>query len=492
MKQSLDLRLTQNLAMTPQLQQSIRLLQLTAIELSAEIQEALDSNPLLEESPDDLQADEHIAEPAPDQLHSPDDDNSAVELKLSESTPVDAESDNQNDWDDFEPQYISVSNSRGTGIREGGNYELASTTSAPVTLTEHLLWQMQMTSISPRDREIAEMLIHSVDKDGYLTMSVEEISQLFPPERAIEQYEVEAVLKLVQSFDPPGVGARHLGERITILLAQLDPDSAGLATAGLIANNFLDMLGRRELGKLKRQLGVSDGELEKAIRLVTALDPRISGSFDEGGTRYIVPDVIARKVRGQWQVELNSEVLKKICINPVYEKLPRNKADAGQDRFIQENLQSARWFIKSLNNRYDTMLRVAECIVARQRDFLEHGDTGMKPMILNDIATELELHESTISRATSGKYLLTPSGVYELKYFFSSSITTTDGGTSSSTVIRSLIRSMIENESPGKPVSDNKIATSLEEKGYHVARRTVAKYREGMNIPASNLRKGIL
>jgi RNA polymerase sigma-54 factor len=335
-------------------------------------------------------------------------------------------------------------------------------------------------------------LIRATDRGGYLTMSVEEVSQMFPSERAVEQYEIEAVLKLVQSFEPAGVGARDLGERINILLGQLDPGTAGLDTAGKIASNHLTLLGRRELGKIKRVLGINDAELEVAVKLVTALDPRISGGFDGVGTRYIVPDIIARKTRGKWQVELNADVQKKISINPVYEKLPRNEADSGQDQFIREHLQSARWFIKSLNNRYDTLLRVANCIISRQEDFLEHGDTGMKPMILNDIATELELHESTVSRATSGKYMLTPRGVYELKYFFTSSVTNSAGGASSSTAIRSLIRSMIEREPDNKPISDNKIAASLEEQGYQVARRTVAKYREAMNIPASSQRRGIL
>jgi RNA polymerase sigma-54 factor len=492
MKQSLDVRLTQNLAMTPQLQQSIRLLQLSAIELSAEIQEALEANPLLEESAEDLNPSDTIAEPAPDQLGDGQDYLSPQELKLSGTTPNESGEEISNDWDDSEPQYSSISTNRGSLNGDGGNYEAANSVSAPVTLTEHLLWQMQMTSISSRDRDIAELLIRSINSEGYLTMSVEEISQMFPTERSVEESEIEAVLKLVQTFDPAGVGAQSLSDRIRILLCQLDPETEGIETAIELASNYLDILGRRELGKLKRVLGVSEEALSTAVKLVTALDPRISGSFDEAGTRYIVPDVIAKKTRGKWRVELNSEVLKKLSINPMYARLLPNRIDSGQDKYIQENLQSARWFIKSLNNRYDTLMRVASTIVSRQEDFLEHGDKGMKPMVLNDIAAELGLHESTISRATSGKYLLTPRGVYELKYFFTSSINNADGGTSSSAVIRSLIRKMIENEPTKKPISDNKLATCLEEQGYQVARRTVAKNREAMNIPASSQRKGIL
>jgi RNA polymerase sigma-54 factor len=348
-----------------------------------------------------------------------------------------------------------------------------------------------MTSLSDRDRVIASALIEAVNEDGYLSQSVEEIMQSFDPEQEVEEDEVIAVLHMIQSFDPVGVAARDIADSLQIQLRHYPEDTPHLATAMKIVSNHLDLIGNRDLAKLKRAVQASADELNGAITLIQGLNPRPGSIIQSEEPRYIIPDLTVKKHNGRWRISLNEEALPKLGVNKYYKSLIKRGDSSDDNRYLRDNLQEARWYIKSLQNRNETLLRVANEILRRQYDFFEHGDTAMKPMVLHDIADALELHESTISRVTTHKYMQTPLGVFELKYFFSSHVSTSDGGTCSATAIRSHIRKLVENEPPSKPISDNRIAELLSEQGIQVARRTVAKYRELMNIPPSNMRKSL-
>ncbi|NNC98979.1 MAG: RNA polymerase factor sigma-54, partial [Gammaproteobacteria bacterium] len=491
MKQTLNLKVSQQLSLTPQLKQSLRLLQLSSLDLEQEIQQSLDANPLLERvenepataaqsaSTETLAGDdsaELISQSADPELETGNVDNLVAEQKLDA------------DWQQaFEPQRIS--DRQNSSDRASPGTEFAQYVSKPETLVEHLNWQIRMTTLSDKDKQIAEALIYCLDDDGYLTGELSDIRKLFPPDLMVETDEINAVLNLLKTLDPIGAGAADLQERLLILLQQLPRDTSGLAMAQLIVADHLPLLASRNYTKLRKDLGISETELSASLELITGLNPRIASKFKADNQNYVIPDVLVKKIAGIWTAKLNSDNQSKLRTNKTYTDLLKSTIDKQDSDYIQQNLMQAKMFIKGLMSRYDTLLLVAEAIVERQQMFFEHGPEQMQPMVLQDIAEHLEMHESTISRATSGKYLLCASGLYELKYFFSSALASSDGAASSSTAIRSLIRKMVDNEPKIKPLSDSKIASALEKQGHIVARRTVAKYRESMQIAPSSQRK---
>lgn len=489
MRQSLELKLGQKLAMTPQLQQAIKLLQLSVIDLRTEIQSALENNPLL----DTLEADEGNEESAETPTAESSDTETPNESQdtneVFEQGPASEELKDDYNWE--EDVYIPVSSGTGSGSDNWTGNEIDTRNSAPTTLHDHLSWQLQMTPLSERDRVIASTLIEAVNDDGYLTQSIDEILQDFEPDQNVEEDEVIAVLHMVQSFDPVGVAGRDIADSLFIQLRQYAEDTPYLDTARKIVSDHLGLVGSRDMARLKRAVRTTPKELNGAIALIQSLNPRPGSAIQTEDPRYIIPDLMVKKINGRWRIILNEEALPKLGVNKYYKSLIKRGDSSDDNRYLRDNLQEARWYIKSLQNRNDTLLRVANEILKRQYDFFEHGDTAMKPMVLHNIAEALDLHESTISRVTTHKYMQTPLGVYELKYFFSSHVGTTDGGTCSATAIRSHIRTLIENEPSSKPISDNRIAELLSEQGIQVARRTVAKYRELMTIPPSNMRKSL-
>jgi len=504
MKQSLQLRIGQSLTMTPQLQQAIRLLQLSTLELQTEIQEVLESNPMLE-----IEEDGNASDPLDDSKQKAENDNTG----LNEQDTVDGQelSDLQNDaaaqdvdlnsqdmpdelpvdsqWDDvYEPALASSAPLSGEDDKAREFLENQSSTDG--ALIDHLLDQLLVTTMSDTDRTIALAIIDGIDEDGYLQESVEEIHSGLVDDLEIELDEVEAVLHLIQHFDPIGVAARDLKECLILQMEQFSADEYPvLKKTRQIIKDHLDLLGNHDYAKLKRYNRINDDELADIIRFIQALNPKPGSYISKSSTQYVVPDVFVTKTNGRWSVRLNGETAPKLRINPTYAAYIQRGKQSDDNTFMKNNMQEARWFIKSLQSRNETLMRVATSIVEHQRTFLDYGEEGMKPLVLREIADELELHESTISRVTTHKYMHTPKGVFEFKYFFSSHVGTSDGGECSATAIRAMIKKLIEAEEPRKPLSDNKIANLLVDQGINVARRTVAKYREAMMIPPSNERK---
>nr|MCH9671435.1 RNA polymerase factor sigma-54 [Gammaproteobacteria bacterium] len=361
------------------------------------------------------------------------------------------------------------------------------------SLRDHLSWQMEMTHFSDADRVIASSIIDSISVDGYLGATLEEILEgLQTPDGDVELDELEAVLRQIQNFDPPGVGARDPAECLAIQLRQLPQDTPWRAQAMELVQEHLGIWASRDYNALQKRLRVNRDELQCIVDLVQSLNPRPGNQVDSSAAEYIVPDVIVSQRNGTWRVELNPDTVPKVRVNSEYAKLIRRGDDSAGNESMRKHLNEARWFIKSLKSRSETLLKVATCIVERQQAFLEHGDEAMKPMVLHDVAEAVSMHESTISRVTTRKYMHTPRGIYELKYFFSSQVPTDSGGAASSTAIRALIKKLIAGENPGKPLSDSKLAGKLSESGIKVARRTIAKYRESMAIPPSSERKQLV
>ncbi|HAI3446879.1 TPA: RNA polymerase factor sigma-54 [Escherichia coli] len=477
MKQGLQLRLSQQLAMTPQLQQAIRLLQLSTLELQQELQQALESNPLLEQIDTHDEIDTHET-PDSETLDTAD----ALEQKeMPEELPLDAS------WDTI---YTA-----GTPSGTSGDYiddELpvyqGETTQ---TLQDYLMWQVELTPFSDTDRAIATSIVDAVDDTGYLTVPLEDILESMGDEE-IDIDEVEAVLKRIQRFDPVGVAAKDLRDCLLIQLSQFDKTTPWLEEARLIISDHLDLLANHDFRTLMRVTRLKEDVLKEAVNLIQSLDPRPGQSIQTGEPEYVIPDVLVRKHNGQWTVELNSDSIPRLQINQHYASMCNNTRNDGDSQFIRSNLQDAKWLIKSLESRNDTLLRVSRCIVEQQQVFFEQGEEYMKPMVLADIAQAVEMHESTISRVTTQKYLHSPRGIFELKYFFSSHVNTEGGGEASSTAIRALVKKLIAAENPAKPLSDSKLTSLLSEQGIMVARRTVAKYRESLSIPPSNQRKQLV
>ncbi len=500
MKQSLDLKLGQHLTITPQLQQAIRLLQLSSVELQQEIQEALENNPLLEERDEDApeqkadgeapELDGKTADSFEDSANKDDNLDNVKDTDLEmEHSSLQEELSTDSDWGDtFD---LPIASERAN--QDGTFPDIDARNSLPITLRDHLLWQMQMSPFSDSDKPIALALIDAINQDGYLTCKLEEIQQAVGLDSEAGMEEIEAVLHQIQNFDPVGVAARNLSECLMLQLRALDPATPYLEAARCLATPpHLDLLANRDYVQLRRSTKLRAEELQEAIRLIQSLNPRPGNSIENAQASYVIPDIIVKKQRGIWRAELNGEVSPRLRINPHYEKMIRRGDSSTQNKYLQDHLQEARWFIKSLNSRNETLLKVARTIVDHQRAFFDHGPEAMKPLVLHDIAEAVEMHESTISRVTTNKYMLTPRGIFELKYFFSSHVGTVDGGTCSATAIRSLIKKLVEHEQPSKPISDSKIAEILEEQGINVARRTIAKYRESLNIPPSSQRKSLV
>ena len=540
MKQSLSIKLGQQLKMTPQLQQAIRLLQLSALELEQEIQSSIDSNPMLESEDDfgeasdtdsgelsdsalkqeqpadyddsvdflpsdqdsygdnnqDRTEDQALAPDQAEEMISVDDNDVSIDgvgesevsdqlhEPLADDIPVDS------NWDDIYPQ------SPGSGTAET-DFDPNANRGIEETLESHLLWQLNLTPMAASDRVIAAAIIDAIDEDGMLGTTVDDICETLannvdPSDVPPSVDEVLEILRRIQQFDPIGVAARDIRECLLLQLDGLSVETPWLDQARSLVDLHLDLLGSKDFTALVRQTGLTEHELSQVVALIRTLQPRPGAALLAEQSDYEIPDVLVRKENNRWLVELNPETLPKVRLNTTYANLIK-EVGAGPDKdYLKDNLQEAKWFLKSLQTRHDTLLKVATKIVEVQRDFLEYGAEAMKPLILADIAEQVDLHESTISRVTNRKYLATPQGLYEMKYFFSSHVGTASGGEVSSTAIRAIIRKVTAEENPRKPLSDNKIAAILAEQNITVARRTVAKYRESMSIPPSNERKQLV
>jgi RNA polymerase sigma-54 factor len=488
MKHSLQLKLSQQLTLTPQLQQSIRLLQLSTLELNQELETILQENPLLERY--DIEGEE--AGQAPGERpyeagtgsaqEAPEPQEAAAEGPAAEpevDTNVEA---HESPWDDDIP-------SGATGTRsEDDEQDYPQLPAGTETLREHLLWQVNLLNISDRDRVMITLLIDALDEDGYLKQPLEEIVDMLPPELEVDPLELHTALRHLQNMDPVGVGARDLSECLLLQLENSDEGPEVVELAQAIVRDHLEALAARDFAKMKKALHCSDEDLREARTLITSLNPRPGGAYGREETRYIVHDVEVRKLKDRWVVRLNPEAMPKLRINRVYADILRRSRN-GSSKELAGQLQEARWLIKNVQQRFDTILRVSQAIVDRQRHFFEHGDVAMRPLVLREIAEEVDLHESTVSRVTTQKYILTPRGIFELKYFFGSHVSTDTGGACSATAIRALIKQLVAAEDAKRPLSDSQIADILSKQGIIVARRTIAKYRESLQIPPVNLRK---
>lgn len=475
MKQTLQLRLGQSLTLTPQLRQAIRLLQMSSLELEAEISLALESNPLLE------RLDEIQPEPGADDTG----DNGVADAPaISEADHDDASLDLP-DWD--MEDYPGASGS--TSSQDGDDERERPLSDTDQDIRDHLLWQLNLTPMSPREHAIALTLIDAIDEDGYLGETLVALRDALRPEVEASVAEIESVLHRIQHFDPLGVGARSLSECLTIQLSQ-HGNTPEVELARHIAREHLESLARLGPDRLAAQIGQPVESLHDAVGLLRSLDPRPGAAYSHTAPEYIVPDAVVVRHQDAWRVRLGSGCLPRVGINHHYQSLI-GTASKGDASYLRGQLQEARWLIKSLETRADTVWRVADCIVRRQRDFLDYGPEAMRPLVLREVAEELDLHESTISRVTTRKYLRTPRGTFEFKYFFSSSLVTADGGNASSTAIQAMLRRLIQEENPRKRLSDAALVKALEHEGVTIARRTVAKYREALNIPSSNERRGL-
>lgn len=475
--------------MTPQLQQAIRLLQLSTLELQTEVQQTLEENPMLELDENEPVQDADQKEEGKSEAEKSEaagaEDDPHLDMENKQDLPDDLPVDS--DWEDIYD--TTTASTKSSDSSDGGDNFLENHSVSSDNLTEHLLWQINNRPISETDLVIAVAIVDAINDDGYLTESIEDIHQGLEDELEIELDEVEAVLHMIQHLDPIGVGARDLSECLLIQLGQYEKDTDGLAEAKLLVSEYLNLLGTHDYARLLRKTRLSEERLNTVIAFIQTLNPKPGSVIASDTTQYVVPDIFVRKINGEWTVSLNADAAPKIKINQMYADYVKSSGRNKDMTYMRNSLQEARWFLKSLQSRSDTLLRVGNAIVKRQRLFFEYGEEGMKPMVLRDIAEELEMHESTISRVTTHKYMHTPKGVFEFKFFFSSHVSTQSGGECSATAIRSMVKKLIENENPKKPMSDNKITAFLVKEGINVARRTVAKYRESMSIPPSNERK---
>jgi len=483
LKPSLQLRFGQSMSMTPQLQQAIKLLQLSSIELQQEIQQLFETNPMLEKDEDnDIQVEIDDNDAGNDSNNSPSEEQeiSIQQEQISDELAVDSS------WEDVYQEstiYSEAPQETKTDIYENQAIHSGN-------LHEHLQQQLDLLHLSDTDRVIGMALIDEIDHDGYLLDSVESIfTDLQESLPELECDEVYAMLHLIQHLDPIGSGAQDLAECLHIQLNLLPPDTPLLQQVRQVISDHIEALGKRDLTTIEKKLHLSSEELHHIIELIQSLNPRPGAQMTDSETQYVIPDVSVVKHKDTWQIELNTEVAPKLRINSLYSNLIKRADNSPQNDYLRSQLQEARWFIKSLQSRNETLLRVSSAIIDQQISFLEQGPEAMKPLVLKDIAEQLELHESTVSRVTTNKYLHTPRGIFELKYFFSSHVGTADDGMYSATAIRAMLKKLIQGENPAKPLSDSKLAKTLDEKGIKVARRTIAKYREAMNIPPSNERK---
>ncbi|HYR99441.1 MAG TPA: RNA polymerase factor sigma-54 [Gemmatimonadales bacterium] len=480
MKQTLQLKLSQHLTLTPQLQQSIRLLQLSTMELNQELEKFLAENPLLEREDTDSEIPALPAhmngEPAP-ALQAPAEEPSAENTSQTDTFSVDL------DWGG------EGGSSSGTRDDTDDNDFFQVAAESP-SLREHLYRQLTLTQLEPGDRNLVAFLIEALDEDGYLTQPLDELAQLVPEELQIGPEELHIALRHLQNLDPTGVGARNCAECLELQLFALPESTPSRSTALAIAHEHLELLAARDFAKLKKALQCGDDELRRAQRLIQSLNPRPGAAFSSSETRYIVCDVVVKKIKNVWVASLNPDAMPKLRINSMYANiLQSNRSQSGSQ--LSHQLQEARWLIKNVQQRFETILRVSQAIVDRQRHFFEHGEVGMRPLVLREIANTLGLHESTVSRVTTQKFMFTPRGIFELKYFFGSHVATETGGACSATAIRALIKQLVAAEDARKPLSDSKISDILSQQGIMVARRTIAKYRESLQIPSVSMRKSL-
>jgi RNA polymerase sigma-54 factor len=482
MKQALQLRLSQHLTLTPQLQQSIRLLQLSTMELNQELEKFLMENPLLEREDAETEA-----QPVAATYQTP---TGEAPSSTQSDTPSDTPSEEAAADRQAEIDWYSDAPTSGGARDDAEDSDYPQVAAELPSLREHLLAQVSLTNIEPRDRRLVELLIDALDEGGYLTMPLEELADLIPSELGVEPEELQIALRNLQSLDPTGVGARNAQECLELQLLALPENTSGLTLALAIVRHHLALLAAHDFARLKKALGCTDDQLRQAQQLIQTLNPHPGAEFASFETRYIVPDVIVRKTKNVWVASLNQDAVPKLRINRMYaDILQKNRGASGSQ--LSQRLQEARWLIKNVQQRFETILRVSQAIIDRQRHFLEHGEVAMRPLVLREIAETLGLHESTISRVTTQKFMLTPRGIFELKYFFGSHVATEAGGACSATAIRALIKQLIAAEAPKKPLSDSNISQILGQQGIVVARRTIAKYRESLHIPPVNLRKSL-
>jgi RNA polymerase sigma-54 factor len=478
MKPTLQLKLSQHLTLTPQLQQSIRLLQLSTLELNAEVERLLQENPLLEKADED-------ETPAPPPEFS---------MEASTATPsTESNSDERERDDRVSGDFDLLANAGGEGdwgspSGDDDEENFSPQQVATSSLRDHLNSQLALCNLPLRDRQIVSALIDALDEDGYLQTSLDELVELFPDELGIEADELSIGLRRLQNMEPSGVGARDAAECLGLQLKAKPAATPFCAEAMKLVEQHLPLLAARDFGKLKRLLHIDDAELRGVRTLIMSLNPRPGAAFSRTEANYVIPDVVVRKIRGKWVAALNDAAMPKLRLNRIYaDILTRNRDSSNQQLAAQ--LQEAKWLIRNVQQRFETILRVSQAIVDRQRHFFDHGDVAMRPMVLREIAEILNLHESTISRVTTQKYMLTARGTYELKYFFGSHVATDTGGAASATAIRALIKQLIAAEDRNSPLTDSRIADLLGDQGIVVARRTIAKYREALQIPPVNLRK---
>lgn len=485
MKQSLQLRLTQHLTLTPQLQLSIRLLQLSTLELDQEIEGYLRDNPLLERvdsTTESFSETAPLAGPASRDDH-PVSSNDAQENGNSSDNNDPLESRERNDSDILSELSYGASRERD----DGDDSDYPQVASDGPTLREHLLSQLALLNLTDRDRTLTGLLIDTLDEGGYITQSLDEVLTMLPAELCVDAEELATALRHVQHLEPAGIGARSLSECLRLQLEALPPSTPYCDKAIEVVTQHLDALASKDYVKLKRTLRCDDNGLRAVQKLITSLEPRPGRDYATADIRYIIPDVIVSKNKGLWSASLNPEAMPKLRVNRMYaDMLSRGRGTSQQ---MSGQLQEAKWLIKNVQQRFDTILRVSQAIVDRQRNFLEHGAIAMRPLVLREIADVLELHESTVSRVTTHKYMRTPRGIFELKYFFGSHVSTDAGGLASSTAIREVIKQLVSTENSRKPLSDSQISALLGQQGIVVARRTVAKYREALQILPGNLRK---
>ena len=487
MKQSLQLKFSQHLALTPQLQQSIRLLQLSTQELNQELESLLQANPLLERTdrPEDGGGEAENFTPIP---------NGADSTAPAPADPPEAEAPRQDEFGGGDDYFeFSGGSNRWDESNAGSDDDNDFTFQEAVSLTlrEHLLSQLKLMPLSERDQTLAMLLVDAINDDGYLDQSLEELAELLPEEYEVDPMELETALKHIQHLDPPGIGARNLAECLCLQLRAMEEDRPELAHAIAVAEHHLPLLASRDYVRLRKLLGCDDETLRNVQQLIKQLNPRPGNAFTQlASDHYIQHEILVKKVKGIWIASLNDEVVPKLRINQLYAGILKRNRDSSS-QYLMSQMQEAKWMIKNIQQRFSTILRVSQAIVDRQRNFFEHGEVAMRPLVLREIADELGLHESTVSRVTTRKYMLTPRGVYELKYFFGSHVATESGGACSATAIRALIKQMVSEENPKKPLSDNQITDILGKQGIVVARRTIAKYRESLQIPAANQRKSL-
>ena len=480
MKHSLQLKLSQQLTLTPQLQQSIRLLQLSTLELNQELEQFLLENPLLERG--DIETDENYI-PSNDQYTASSGGEEAETQEFQGSQEDYATEAPDNLWDSDAPNYTGNQD-------EEGERDLPSLTIDSPTLREHLIAQVNLLNISDRDKTMITLLIDALDEDGYLKQDLEEIAALLPPELEVDPMELSTALKHLKNLDPPGVGARNLSECLVLQLEATGKGTPYREEALQVVTQHLDVLASRDFTKLRKLLHCDEECLRETQKLIVSLNPRPGAEYAQLDTRYIIHDVEVRKIKDKWVARLNPEAMPKLRINRMYADILRRNREASNKQLANQ-LQEARWLIKNVQQRFDTILRVSQAIVDRQRHFFEHGEVAMRPLVLREIAEAVDLHESTVSRVTTQKFMLTPRGIFELKYFFGSHVATEAGGACSATAIRALIKQLVSAEDSKKPLSDGQIADVLSQQGIIVARRTIAKYRESLQIPPVNLRKSI-